>query len=81
MEPGKARRLPVPRRFRITDVQNAADVLYRLPQSTARKILIMCCSGKALVTPRGKEKSGERSTAAPVKRAASTHFRNGLSSA
>ena len=75
MEPGKARRLPVPRIFRIKAVPNAADVLNLVPQRTARKILIICCKGKALVAPRGKEKSGESSTPAATKSAEKIHFR------
>ena len=76
MDPGKARRLPVPRRFRMRAVEKAADVLYLVPQRTARKILIICCSGNARVTPRGKENIGDSSTAAPTMSAEKIHFRN-----
>ena len=74
MEPGNARRLPVPRIFLMSDVVNAADVLYRVPQSTARKILIMCCKGNAFVTPKGKANIGESKTAAAVKMAEKMSF-------
>ena len=47
IEPGKARSEPEPMIFLITDVVKAAEIPYRVPQRTARKILIMCWSGKA----------------------------------
>lgn len=75
IEPGKARSDPEPMIFLITDVVKAAETPYRVPQRTARKILIMCWSGKARVTPKGKEKTGERRTPAAARRAAKIHFR------
>ena len=68
----------MPRIFLISEVVKAADVLYRVPQSTARKILIMCCSGKALVTPSGKENIGDSKTAAAVKIEAKINFRRAM---
>ena len=55
MEPGKARKVPVPMRFRIRDAQNAMRTPHQGPRSTAARTFTMCWMGKHFEAPTGIE--------------------------
>ena len=55
MLPGKASRLPRPRRLRRTLATKAAARPYPGPRNTAHRIFTMCCTGAHLLENTGKE--------------------------
>lgn len=74
MPPGKASRVPSPRRFRITAASAATATAYPGPSITALSTLIMCWAGKHLEMPTGM-KMGDRATAMATKMTARATFR------
>jgi hypothetical protein len=55
MLPGKARSVPVPNKFLISEVQKAIPTPYHGPKNTAERTFTMCWIGKHFDPPTGIE--------------------------